>query len=238
MDIGEHREFLLANEQRSWICPRCQEELGELNAICEYCKANDETIIYNPDKYCVRDVFVRHIKEVNMNTEPELTDAERIEAIEANPRLTPQEKLFSQLFYHEKKLVCDMDTLTLRAHREELAKIAFEARARLTAVDDEENDRKKKSQPKGPKGFERSLNTDETTTNAINTLKDKKQRLSKSEKIKEGLLKLGIDTDEVNKIMSAKNMLSQVTKAQNHTKPESSEQTERKPIFNPFEKKS
>src|SRR6266850_1991034 len=131
-----------------WICPRCNEELGELNAICEYCKVNDNTIVYNPDKWFIRDI--------------------RINSICKGETMTPQEELFSQLFNHEKVLVKDMDTLTLRAHREELAKIAFEARARLTAVDDEDNTRKKNNDKK-PKGFERSLNTDETTTNAINT---------------------------------------------------------------------
>jgi hypothetical protein len=152
--------------------------------------------------------------------------------------MTPQEELFSQLFNHEKLLVKDMDILTLRAHREELAKIAFEARARLTAADDEENDRKKKNSP-GPRGFERSLNIDETTSNAINTLKERQKKLTKSEKIREGLIKLGIDPDAADKIMSAKNILSQVTKVQNHSNPESEKQSEpTQQIFNPFEKKS
>lgn len=103
--------------------------------------------------------------------------------------MTPQEELFSQLFNHEKILVKDMDMLSLRAHREELAKIAFEARARLTAADDEENDRKKK-RSEGTKGFERSVNTDETTTNAINKIKERQKKLSGKEKIREGLVAL------------------------------------------------
>src|ERR1700747_1784259 len=130
----------------NWICPNCSAELGEYNAWCEYCK-NDNVTVYNPDKYFIREIRIEHLTESS-----------------AKP-MTPQEELFSQLFNHEKILVKDMDTLTLRAHREELAKIAFEARARLTAADDEEKTRKKGDKPEG---FKRSLNTDETTTNAIN----------------------------------------------------------------------
>jgi hypothetical protein len=212
---------------RDWICPRCQNELGEYNGWCEYCKHSDNIIVYNPDAYFIRDVYVRHIKE-------------------AKP-LTPQEELFSQLFNHEKILVKDMDMLTLRAHREELAKIAFEARARLTAADDEESNRKKKSQPKGPSGFERSVNTDETTTNAINAIKERQKKLTKAEKIQAGLEKLGISTADAEKLMSAGTILGRLNKVKSSetekiveavSKQDSVEVSEPKKIFNPFEKKN
>lgn len=150
--------------------------------------------------------------------------------------MTPQEELFSKLFNHEKILVQDMDTLTLRAHREELAKIAFEARARLTAVDDVEEDRKRLSKKDKLTGFERSLNTDDTTTNAINTIKERQKRLSKADKIKAGLEKLGISSDYTDKIMSARNISEQVNRTQNTTKPTEEKKEENK-VFNPFEKK-
>lgn len=153
----------------NWNCPRCQNELGELNGCCEYCKV-EGVIVYNPDKYFIREIRIYHISQ-------------------GGKTVTPQEELFSQLFNHEKILVKDMDMLSLRAHREELAKIAFEARARLTAADDEENDRKKK-RSEGTKGFERSVNTDETTTNAINKIKERQKKLSGKEKIREGLVAL------------------------------------------------
>jgi hypothetical protein len=202
----------------NWICPQCQNELGELNGWCEYCYVEFGIKIYNPDKYFIREIRIRYL-------------------VERSETMTPQEELFSQLFNHEKLLVKDMDILTLRAHREELSKIAFEARARLTAADDEENDRKKKNSS-GPRGFERSLNIDETTSNAINTLKERQKRLTKSEKIREGLIKLGIDPGAADKIMSAKNILSQVQKTQNHSNPEPEKQSEpAQQVFNPFEKK-
>lgn len=154
-------------QQRSWTCPNCNEELGELNGYCVYCKELRDKIVFNPDKYFIREIRIYHISH----------------RATKGSEMTPQEELFSQLFNHEKMLVKDMDILTLRAHREELAKISFEARARLTAVDDEDNDRKKKSAPSGARGFERSVNTDETTTDAINAIKNRQKKLSSKEKM-------------------------------------------------------
>jgi len=148
--------------------------------------------------------------------------------------MTPQEELFSQLFNHEKILVKDMELLELRAHREELSKIAFEARARLTAVDDEERTRKKKFNEGKPTGFERSLNIDETATNAINAIKERQKRMSKTEKIQAGLEKLGISTADAAKLMSAGAILGRMKSKQSETK---TEKTREEKAFNPFEKK-
>ena len=147
--------------------------------------------------------------------------------------MTPQEELFSQLFNHEKILVKDMDILALRAHRENLAKIAFEARAKLTAVDDEERERKRTNQT--GKGFSRNLNIDETSSNAINTIKKRTEKLSKFDKIREGLIKMGMDEAAADSVMSARNILDVTKKVQNQTAPEETE--EKKIVFNPFEKK-
>lgn len=227
-----------------WQCPICYEELGELNVYCVYCKVNNDKTIFNPDKYYVRDVFVRHI-------------------VDWRKELTPQEELFSQLFNHEKILVKDMDILTLRSHREELAKIAFEARARLTAADDEEKEREKISHPKGPKGFETSVNTDETSTNAINTIKTRQAKLSGKEKIQAGLVKLfeqsGMTHEDAVKeafsrmgagailarvndqkskdIISGKDRIVRSPLSQENGFVMKPKEEEKKPIFNPFEKK-
>lgn len=149
--------------------------------------------------------------------------------------MTPQEQLFSELFNHEKSLVKDMDTLTLRAHREELSKIAFEARVRLTAVDDEDKHRKKDNKPTG---FSRSVNTDENTTNAINTIRERQKKLTKAEKIQAGLEKLGISTADAAKLMSAGAILARIkdkTSKDILTKSDTPVE-EPKPVFNPFTK--
>lgn len=222
-----------------WFCPVCSEELGELNGFCEYCKISKNITIYNPDKYFLREIRIDYLTEiVRMSEQKDLIGAELLESIQNDTRMTPQEKLHATFFYHEKVLVKDMDTLTLRAHREELMKIAFEARSRITAIDDEENDRKKSSQPKGPKGFERSINTDETTTDAINAIKDRQKRMSKAEKIQASLEKLGISSADAEKLMSAGTILGRIQKVKSETNTEiNSEKEESKPVFNPFEKK-
>lgn len=232
-----------------WICPRCNHELGELNGWCEYCKVYDNTIVYNPDKYYIRDIRVNHIAD-------------------GDKPMTPQEELFAQLFNHEKILVKDMDTLTLRSHREELAKIAFEARARLTAVDDEEKSRRKLSGDGKPSGFERSVNTDENTTNAINTIKERQKRLTKADKVRAGLIELfkqsGMSHADAEKEamqrMTAGSILNKLKEnddkskdilLENQTRSPLSQQNgfvinhkienkpkeESKPLINPFEKK-
>lgn len=178
----------------SWQCPKCFEELGDLNVLCEYCKFKDKTIVYNPDKYYIHDITIAHI----CSERPQ------------GASMTPQEQLFSELFNHEKLLVKDMDLLTLRAHREELAKIAFEARARLTANDEEEKSRKNVVAAGRPTGFARSVNTDEATTDAINTVKERQKKLTKAEKLQAGLEKLGISATDAAKILSAGAILGQI----------------------------
>lgn len=213
----------------TWICPLCSAELGELNGYCLYCKINDNTLVYNPDEYYIRDIRVEYITTGKGES------------------MTPQEELFAKLFNHAKILVKDMDILELRAKREEWAKIAFEARAYLTAADDEELDRKKKSSPKGPTGFSRNLNTDETTTNAINTIRERQKKLTGKEKIREGLVKLFQDSGmteleaqkEADSRMGAGAILKVRDDKAKGIVPEKAVAvaSENKPVFNPFEKK-
>jgi hypothetical protein len=247
-----------------WNCPRCQNELGELNGWCEYCRYAEDILVYNPDKYYIRDIRIYHLIASGvskMKDYKDMTEEEVINSIESNQNMTPQEKLFAQLFYHETKLVKDMDLLTLRAHREELSKIAFEARARLSAADAHEEKIKRDSNSK-PKGFERSLNVDDTTMGAINKIKERQVRLTKAEKIQAGLEKLGISSTDAAKLMSAGNILGQlkdkkskdimmgkethspfsqsdrfvILKSAEELKQTENKTSEAKPIFNPFAK--
>lgn len=119
--------------------------------------------------------------------------------------VTPQEELFAKFFNNEKEVIKDMDMLTLRAHREELAQIAFEARARLTAADAETREREAKT--KKSKGFSTNLATDEVTSNAINKVKERGAKISKQEKLIQNLMKLpGIDRAAAEKMVSARNI--------------------------------
>lgn len=159
--------------------------------------------------------------------------------------LTPQEQLFANFFSDEMRLVKDMDILTLRAHRETISGIAYEAKARLRAIDEEEKDRKKAAAKRDgkPTGFERSVNVDETTTDAINAVKARQKKMTKMEKVANILSGIpGFDQAAIDHIMSAKTVSDVVNKVQNHAPPSdvpavnvAAESTETK-SFNPFAK--
>ena len=156
--------------------------------------------------------------------------------IDSNNHLDSKEKLFSKLFWHETKIVVrDMDRLTLRAHIEELAKISFEGKVRHHAAIAEDDRRGKAEKGDGPHGFERSVNTDESTTNAINTIKERQKKLTKQERIQASLEKLGISSTDAAKLMSAGTILSRL-KDKGLAAP-AIEPSEIKPVFNPFAKK-
>ena len=105
--------------------------------------------------------------------------------------MTPQEELFAKFYNHEKVLVKDMDHIVLREHREQLQTIAFEAKARLVAADDETRERKAKTSNK------EWLVTDTTqpydVSAAINVVKTRQARMTKMDKLRDQLQKAGID---------------------------------------------
>jgi transcriptional regulator of acetoin/glycerol metabolism len=121
--------------------------------------------------------------------------------------MTPQEELFAKFYNHEKILVKDMNDSQLREHREELSRIAFEAKARLVAADDETRERKAKN---GNKEWTVTpTESDQTTTDAINAVKTRKERMTKLDKQREYLEKAGLDENIINEMM--KNMERRAT---------------------------
>lgn len=154
--------------------------------------------------------------------------------------MTPQEELFSKFFNHEKILVKDMSTLELRAHRDELSAISFEARARMSAVDEEEKERKSKARKEnGPTGFSRSVATDDKTSDAINAVKARQKKMSKEDRIIADMIKIGIPEAEANRIVSAGNMLQRLKMSVNEPVEKNSDKPkiEAKTFVNPFIKK-
>lgn len=150
--------------------------------------------------------------------------------------MTPQEELFARFFQAEKQLVKDMDDVSLRAHREELAAIAFEARAKLTATDSEEKERRNKRSAN--KLFNAPIDSDDVTSDAINKVAERRKNMSKTEKLIENMMKLpGMDRATAEKLVSAgtiKNTLD--TKFGKSEKDSITENMpiENKPITNPF----
>lgn len=126
---------------------------------------------------------------------------ERISVLQSRgAEMTPQEELFAKLFNGKKILVRDMDVLSLRAHREELALTIFKAKAEITAVDDEIKQKTRKGEKSS--GFQTSLTVDEASTDAINTIKERQKKLTKMEKVMEGLIAMGIDPKDAQSMTS------------------------------------
>lgn len=143
-----------------------------------------------------------------------------------NRNMTPQEELFAEFFNHEANdVVKNMDNLTLEAHIEKLAAIAFEARARFQAADTEKKRRKKDGKPVG---FQTSLQMDDISSEAINAVKNRQTKLTKGEKFIASMAKLGITEGDAQKLMSAGTILA-------HVKQKAGEVTI-SPIVNPFSK--
>lgn len=184
----------------SWVCNKCGSVTINACAYCVYCKYKHNVTEPRPVSH---DYLYDDYEELLFKCRVKPLDTIilawfiRIDKIVANKGLmmamTPQEELFAEFFRDEKLTVKDMSVLELRQHREELAKIAFEARARLTAVDDEERDRKGKDKQKS-KGFSASVQTDELTSNAINAITKQSVKLNKRESmIKKLMDKVGVD---------------------------------------------
>jgi len=125
-------------------------------------------------------------------------------------KMTPQEELFAKFFNQQTVAVKDMDVLTLRAHREELSLIVLEARAKLSATQNALDEIERKS--RGVPGFQRSVNTDEATSEAINAINNRAKRLDKKEKIRQSLLAMGVLPKDVEQMMSARNIRETVTR--------------------------
>lgn len=110
--------------------------------------------------------------------------------------MNDDEKLFAKFYNEEKVLVKDMDASQLRQHREELSKIAFEAKARLVAADDEL--REKKSKDKKSKEWLVSTENTQTSSDAIAAVKTRTARMSKMDKLRADLRKSNIDEATIN----------------------------------------
>jgi hypothetical protein len=171
-----------ASEQRSWNCPNCNEELGELNPWCEYCFYDYGIKVYNPDTYYIRPIRFYHLTGVDCMNEDEL-QKDRAAYFGAKP-MNPAEQRQADFFtkHREIILVKNMNKLQVLKYIEEYSIVASEGRAAVYAGHSilDEMEKKEKREGKTP-GFERNRNVDETTSEAINIIK--KKRLSRKEQV-------------------------------------------------------
>jgi len=188
----------------SWICTCLLTNVNANTQCADFNCRKQRPASQNEDEF---DLLLQDVKRYRKYKEHDINISEfnyyyRRKDGEA---VTPEEQLFADLFNHETKLVCDMDTLTLRAHIEELSKIAKEAKVRYYAASEEDKKRKKTSNDNKPTGFARNLNIDEVASDALNAIKGRRDKLTKMEKIRKNLIEMGMDPADADKIMSAKN---------------------------------
>lgn len=237
----------------SWICPNCNCNNTNINELCA--NYNCRTVRPTPRTLDEFDELLREVRlhESRCATQSNSSPAWNVLSTEVaffirdyengKTYMTPEEQLFADLFQKHINIlhpyVKDMDLLEIRAYREKLSLIAKEAKAGVYAADQAEKEviKKRGSADDKPTGFQRSLNTDETTTKAINTIKDRQKRMSKTEKIQAGLEKLGISMADAAKLMSAGTILGRIKQKASELDGVKTVVEESTPVFNPFAKK-
>lgn len=148
------------------------------------------------NKYCPASLTANtgEHKQVSSNSPDWITAALAAKEL----HMTPNEELFAKFYNHEKILVKDMDLVLLREHRDELQHIAFEAKARLIAADDETRERKAKSTT----AKEWTVTDNVVVSDAINAVKTRKERMTKMDKLRSQLLSAGIDEATVKEMIA------------------------------------
>lgn len=118
--------------------------------------------------------------------------------------MTEDEKkdLAIKYWNQELGLVANMSVDELRVHREELQAIAFESKMRLQAIDSHERDKRAKLSI-SQKEWIVTREPDETVSNAINVVNQRRGRMSKIDKLDMQLRAAGID-DSIRKEMLSK----------------------------------
>lgn len=145
-----------------------------LNIDCKYCKScnglneNSQLLEYS--------YFVRLLRTGEF---VDMTSSEMIE-------------LHSRFFNQERLLIRDMDDASMNQRREELRKIAYEAKARLNAIDQEDRERNAKRSAKQKEWLMNSSPGDPNISDAINIVKERKARQSKGDKMLATLTALGV----------------------------------------------
>lgn len=182
--MNDSKAQIRKGELIGWVCKFCKLYNDILRSYCNSCRA------YKPEWLTTQKQALAAIKR-NVFIQYDFSLGEI--------SMTPQEELFSKFYNHEKVSVKDMDVIQLREHREELSKIAFEAKARLVASDDELRERNSKNGK--AKDWLTSVTSDQASSDAINAVETRKKRMSKMDKLQQQLLAAGIDEETVKQMV-------------------------------------
>lgn len=163
-----------------WNCPICKAYNDGLNTECVICYTEAPEHItgyYQGLLQISRGIFLKYGVYSYMN------DAE---------------ELFKNFYNAQRILIKDMTLSELNQLRAELSKVAYEAKARLTATDDDLRERKAKDK-KSP--WLVSTDDNVNVSDAINTVKTRQSRMSKMDKMREQLMKTLDDKDLVDEMI-------------------------------------
>lgn len=233
-----------------WLCPKCNCNVVNASKKCPVCYGRSGITVTNSNPVESLDWFDHDIIKVQLHKldtaiawfpQTYKFIARMSERSEQKMPMTPEEEKFAKFYNSEKELVLKMDTLTLRAHIEELSDIAKEARARLTAAKDEDRERTARNKREAGQGFSTSIDADADTSDAINKVR---KRQTKQEKILASLLAIpGIDLAQAQKMLAARNIKDAVDsstelKRDNFRVNELTNKTSDKPWSNPFSAKT
>lgn len=204
----------------NWNCYFCNSYNDILTIHCWNCKVN------RPPELDAISEYIKH-RRSGMLTETRTIKMPETDRIE----------LHTKFYNHEKPLYNAMTLEQKRAHREEIALILLEGRARMNAIDDIDREERAKLGPKGREWL--TSNQDELSSDAINQPKIRKERMSKADKLKEDLAKLGsslgitIDTTSIlNEVAKAQSGGSVTTSATRELKSPSYTFTKENPVNN------
>lgn len=157
----------------SWTCVRCNLYNDILTLHCKDCNS------HRPEIFEQLAIIVQYKRAPTYlgGNNPVPNDPDMIE-------------LHTQFFNHEAFFVKDLNDTELRLHRDSLAKVILEGRARMNAVDREERERKAKLSPDGKSWLVSSENSIGTDT--LNLPKERQKRMSKADKLLDAMKSLGI----------------------------------------------
>lgn len=186
----------------SWLCLNCKVVNANLNERCSVCKATlrpaqDER---DESQYLLVKTLIFALRKLDKFGGNEFLQAQE-RKMSASDTMTREEKLFANFFNDEKILVSQMDDFQLRAHIEELQDIAREARARLTCSTGE--DRERVAKKKAKKGISETVASDDFTSETINNIQKRTQKMSKTDKEIERLVFMGIDRADAENMYKA-----------------------------------
>jgi len=170
----------------SWTCFQCNLYNDILTVHCKDCSANRPLNLS-------RIASVIKYKRLGLNltsAEKQMAETDRIE-------------LHTKFYNHEKPLYSSMSFEQRRAHRDEIALILLEGRARMNAIDDVDRDENAKRGPKGREWLTSNQNQAELGTDAISQPKIRKDRMSKADKLAEEMAKLGLSKADIDKALGA-----------------------------------